>query len=674
MADFIKNEAQEEAVRTIHGPVILISCPGSGKTTTLIRRIHAMIQAGVRPSEILMVTFANAAARDMNARYAAMYGRNPGVTFATIHSLCFNILRIDGGLTKDSLLSERDKQEFFFMRLRSMSWVNDAWDMTKAVLTDLSVLKSGLYPRGTFQPKSCKKDSFDALVRAYEDEKDLEGKIDFDDMLTRCLTLLEHKPEVLAKWQARFRYIQCDEYQDTNAVQRDILYLLAGKDKNLCVVGDDDQSIYRFRGADSRIMLSFTNDFPEAKKIVMSTNYRSAQKIVDLSGLLVKHNRVRFKKDFLSFRGQSGEKGTAVYKVYPSRSVEMDQLVKFIEDRHAQGVPYKDMAVLVRTNQQAAPPLQALSDAQIPFQTTETVKSMYDDWMFEDIATYIRLGMGEGSKADMLHVLNRPSRYLKPALFANADYTAPDMLAAVEALQYGPQWKYTAARKSIATWMKQFGPGTITADTEVADLFARIKAINYRKYITQAAEFRNADEEEAMESFKALHDDAMQFKTVGEWLAHAKQVSAAIRETSRKKDQNGVMITTMHKAKGMEWDTVFLSGVSASVLPGKNTEPADLEEERRILYVGMTRAKNALYISCTGTESPFMQEAMHDLREKEHPTIRKKLAGAPVEHQKLGRGQIVCYFPDHVVIRFPDLGKQSFAFPEAFQKKVLQYV
>ena len=675
---FKANKEQEEAIATTEGRVILISCPGSGKTTTLIRRIHSIIESGANPKRILMVTFANSAAKDMDARYKKMYGKNPGITFATIHSLCFNILREDAGYTKESLLLEHEKQEFFLHYIRGNPNINDAWDMTKNVITEISRIKNNYVDLKAYTPQSCEKPFFLELLRAYEKEKREHGKIDFDDMLFNCAQLLREDERVLSKWQGRFDYIQCDEYQDTNNIQKDILYLLSEKSGNLCVVGDDDQSIYRFRGADSSIMLAFPKDFPDAKKIFMSTNYRSAQKIVDMADVCIRRNTIRFEKDFISQRGEDGASGYVSYKTYQKKAHEMDALVLKIKELHEKGKDYKDMAILVRTNRMAVGPITALSEEQIPYDSTENVTSMYDDWMFKDVEAYVKLSMGEDVENNLLHILNRPNRYLKTAAFKKVPFELEPMLNAISYLMREEVWKYDSARNSIIDLFTHFGPGKITKETKTKDLFESLtgkKGIRYDKYVKQSAIFRKQNENEALDELEQLKEDAIKHRTVGEWFDHARRVSFMLRENNKKKDANGVRITTMHKSKGMEWNTVFLVGVNDGVIPNRLAElQGDFEEERRILYVAMTRAKDNLFISCSGFESPFMEQTVKGLKEKYEPTVKKRLAGSPVRHIKYGNGRVKSYSEKYVIIHFDGAGDKKFTFPDVFRSNQMQYV
>ena len=677
------NTAQETAIHTIHGPLIVVSCPGSGKTTTLVRRIHQMIEEGIEPSSILMVTFANAAARDMGEKYVKMYGSNPGITFATIHSLCFNILIRDGGYTKDSIVTEREKQDYFFMRLKNMPNVSDPWNLTRDMITEMSKMKNTCACLAEYEPSCCEKKTFDWLVAQYDEENREAGKLDFDDMLIRCRDLFRSQPEVLSKWRSTFRYIQCDEYQDTNSVQRDILYMLAGDSANLCVVGDDDQAIYGFRGSDSSIMMRFAEDFQShgAKTVMMSTNYRCAGNIVDLADACITHNKKRFPKDFISERGNSGEKGSALYKITKTGNGQMQDIVSAIRRLHDSGTEYRDMAILFRNNKQAVLPVQALSAQDIPFYSTERIRSIYDEWMFEDIRSYAELSMGRDVQKNMARVLNRPNRFLKTSAFRDASYDTQGMLSSIDYLKADgvPEWRYVQAQKSIFDWMNAFGPGRITPGTPTSVLFSKLTSktgsIHYDKYITQTARFMRQDPAELHDQFELLKEDAIAYGTVGKWFAHAAQVSHLMRQENEKRDRNGVCITTMHKSKGREWKAVFVIGVNEGTIPAREcVTPDEIEEERRLLYVAMTRAKDYLCVYSSGAPSRLMTQTMEALKEKKAPKVPKKLAGAPVKHHTYGPGKILSYSGKYVNVSFEDGSTHKFGFPDAFRNGHLEYV
>jgi DNA helicase-2/ATP-dependent DNA helicase PcrA len=452
-------------------------------------------------------------------------------------------------------------------------------------------------------------------------------------------------------------------------------------------------------------MLQFPEDYANASSISMSTNYRSGQVIVDMASRLIAMNRHRFPKDFISERGLNGTDGLAVYKKFKTHGAQMDFVLKTIKKRHGKGVPYSEMAVIFRTNRQAGLPVSELAKNELPFYTTEAVSSVYDGWMFRGIAAYIRLATGTGSRDDLLYVLNRPNRFLAESAFASCEYTAKSMLAAAGYLKKDAAWKYQAAEKNIRTWMRNFGPGTLTMTDHPDKVFEKLAdplGIDYDEYVLSYAKFRNFDEKETKEEFQALRKEASAFDTIEEWLRHARSESIHIREVSRKKDRTGIQITTMHKAKGLEWDTVFVIDVNEDIVPHKNTleSMAQVEEERRLLYVAMTRAKNALYILCSGKESPFMKQMKTALEKEEEQRRRAELnrkleeeiaarkaageltdapsdpvLGLVVMHRNFGKGYITSVDNDKglITVRFVDKDR-SFMYPQAFDRGFLSVI
>ena len=656
--------------------MLIISCPGSGKTTTLLRRIRNMIRRGVRPSEILMVTFTNAAAGEMRDRYAALYGRESGVVFLTLHSLCFNILRMEGLYETTDLLSEHDKRDFLFRTLKGLPGVNDAWELSLSISTEITSIKNNYTDLQTLKPESCEKKTFLTVCKAYEKRKQALKKLDFDDMLLSCLRLLKSDADVLARWQDRFRYVQCDEYQDTNSIQRDILYLLTEKSGNLCVVGDDDQSVYRFRGAHPEIMLDFPKDFPNCTVIHMDTNYRSCQAVVNVASRLISFNKTRFAKDFISERGKSGEIGKALYTPTADRQQEMSCLARDIEARHGQGVAYRDMAVLFRTNRQAALPVDLLLKAEIPCCPAERVTSIYDGWIFAGIRSYIALSTGTGTQTDFLYVLNRPQRFLSEEHFRGAEYSLSGLLLSARYLKYGDSWKYEAAEKSIREWMRAFGPGKISFSDSPQKVFSALtgsRGIHYEEYLRSYAEFRNIELTELISEFEELQNDASRFATVGDWLSYAKESSLAVRNQSRIKDKDGIVLSTMHRAKGLEWDTVFVIDVNFNIVPHRNSKNsiAGIEEERRLLYVAMTRAKNELHIYSCGRESEFMEQlAAQDRKES---AKEPAMPGQAVMHRSFGRGTVTSCGDGKITVRFEDK-ERAFLYPGAIEAGYMRFI
>lgn len=678
---FQANTAQEEAVSTINGPVMLISCPGSGKTTTLLRRIHHMVENGIQADRILMVTFTRSAAADMQKRYASMYPDEKSAYFSTIHALCYRILLTDGGWKRENLVVDRDALYHIVNILEESGWVNDPQKMASEVLGEISKVRNNYLNPDVYEPESCKPEVFRQIYRGYAEWKTQNDTYDMDDMLIECKTLLENDNRVLNKYQDRFPYIQCDEYQDTNYVQRDILYLLAGSSKNLCVVGDDDQSIYAFRGARPDIMLNFDKDFPDCHVIHMNTNYRSAGRIVALADVLIKENKERFPKEFVSFRGQNGTEGKIECVERENKLEEISYVTGKINQLHNEGVAYSDMAILYRTNELVNTPATALASAKIPFRANDKIKSIYDDWIYQTIACYTRLGLGVGTKADASFVLNRPNRYLSGKRFSAIPYEEESYQHLARLLFASrPTWAQESARKSIHEMFANFGPRKLSGDMPASEIFNRLsgkRSLHFEKYLIKYADDRKMDPDDLLGQFQALRSDAEKCGTIDAWMTHAKRAVLVMDSLNKKKDKNGVWLSTMHGAKGLEWKVVFIIDVNKGVVPHKKSagDALGLEEERRLFYVAMTRAKDNLYIlSAKGKRSQFIEEMENGGGKK---ILRESFAlpviGATVRHPLYGYGIVTDYDDDgHVTTEFAGEEKK-FRWPDAVMNGFLEY-
>lgn len=339
------NEEQQKAIETIKGQLILVACPGSGKTTTLLGRIHEMIQQGVPAENILMVTFTTAAAGEMKQRFWKKYAEDGMVTFCTIHSFCLATLKKFAHFDAECVLATGDIYEFFFQQLVRHKEIVDKVEYIKALLLDIAVCKNSMCPLAQFEPNCGEKELFDELFKAYENWKDALGKIDYDDMLLKAYELMKNDKTCLEWLQERYQYIQIDEFQDTNYLQRDILYLLAGENGNIAVVGDDDQSIYGFRGAKPEIMLKFAEHYPNAVSLHLSTNYRSDRKIIECASNLIHHNKERFDKEFLA---SHEEEGIVHHQTYNDIDAEQRGLVKMILEKKMSMEEYRNTSILWR--------------------------------------------------------------------------------------------------------------------------------------------------------------------------------------------------------------------------------------------------------------------------------------------------------------------------------------
>lgn len=625
------NQAQEEAIRIHEGQLLLISCPGSGKTTTMLRRIADMTESGIDPSGILMVTFMEAAAREMRERYRRDYGSST-VHFSTIHSLAFRILR-ENGYGEMQVLAGEAQRKMAAELIRSFS--KNPYDTSvKDLLLNISAFKNKDIPLQDFECSNLDKEDFKKIFPLYENRKKVLGQIDFDDMLLYCRSILREKTSVCMQYQSLFPYLICDEYQDTNVVQRDILYLLAGKDGNLCVVGDDDQSIYGFRGAESRIMLNFKRDFPKAKLIYMDTNYRSLPEIVEQSRRLIEHNRQRFPKEIHAFR-----KGNATLEVLKaeSREAQLSLLFQKVEDLNSRGKALRDMAILTRTNAQLEDIAAFFEARNISYSSGEAIRDPYEHFIFRDLLCYFRLIQGERRKEDLLRVLNRPKHYVKLQSVQELEsFTDYDLLRLMSAQYSSAPWIVNGFRDYLKVIQE-------LRDTPFLEqLMGILDKINYRAYLKDYAESSDT-ELSSLEAKLAFYiQEAKQYPNLSSWYQAAVSHVNRHREVVRRREREGIRLSTMHQAKGLEWDTVFIPDLIMGVTPSPLSRSfSQWEEERRLFYVAVTRARNRLYLLHYNENQAKPSLYLREM--KEDATIEKEQRERPRSEVRKSQKDIATY-------------------------------
>lgn len=597
MREIERNEEQERAIANIYGPSILISCPGSGKTTTLLRRIHKMIESGINPSKILMLTFTKAAADEMGKKYFNKYGKNSGVTFCTIHALCLRILYNYAGLSGDSIVKESEARFFLMNVARKYREINDTKKTVNSFFTQYSAAKNNGISLHEIKPEELSSKTFLELAGKYEQWKNQSGKIDFDDMLLDAYALLCNDEQVCRTLQGMWDFIQVDEYQDTNMLQKDIIYKLSEKHHNLCVAGDDDQSIYRFRGACPDIMLGFPKDFPDAKIFRISKNYRSLPIIIENAGNLIQGNCNRFTKEFQCSRDG---KGSLKVLGVENRKLQGAYVVKEIKSSQCL---YSEIAILYRNNSQAELVANSLYENGIPYFSMERIPDSYDSWIWADIVAYYHVAHGSYQKEDVEKVVNHPNRYLGPVLREASDFSENAMLMAAnsEEVEWKRRKKYEEIRKLFSD-LSKLRKLSLSAFLEY--LFLQV---GYKVYLMQYAKAMNQDFLEVKQILDIFMEDSKKFESMQEWQQYIYKRKVALQT----QEKTGVCLSTMHRSKGLEWEKVIIIDCNENRIPfEKNGKIYDLEEERRLFYVAMTRAKNDLIIlySRMQNRSRFIKE------------------------------------------------------------------
>lgn len=589
------NKSQAEAVRHTTGPMLVLAGPGSGKTKTITERTkYLMTNHGIDPSHILVITFTKAAAIEMRERFYRLMGekRYP-VTFGTFHAVFFHILKHAYGFHGGNII--REEQKFQFMReiIQKMHLeYEDENEFIGELLGEISLMKNTGISLEHYYSKNCAKEIFEQIYRDYDARMKRQRLIDFDDMLVYCYELFDQRKDILLAWQKKYQYILIDEFQDINRLQFDIVRMLALPENNLFVVGDDDQSIYRFRGAKPELMLGFQKSYPDAAKVLLDVNYRSRRSIVETSLRLISNNTERFEKKIRANEIENRCRTQAVrYYLWENQQEEGKAVIEQILKDCKHGYTYNDCAVLFRTNTQPRLFMSQLMAYNIPFRTRDNIPNLYDHWITKDILTYIRLAQGSRTRQDMLKIMNRPNRYL----------TRESLIEDTVAFEVWAEYFYEKKQHWVAERIEQ-----LEADLRVLSRIGPYAAINYirmgigyEEYLREYAQYRRISEDHLLEVLEELQDGAKGFASYEAWFAHMEEYTKELQRQRRQQEllTDCVSLATLHSAKGLEYANVHILDVNEELIPYKKAVlDVDLQEERRMFYVGITRAKENLHI------------------------------------------------------------------------------
>lgn len=606
------SESQRRALTQAGGATLVLAGPGSGKTAVITGRIRYLIEQLHVPSEhILVITFTKAAAGEMRMRFQAMMeGRRLPVQFGTFHAVFFSILKHAYHYRPDQIISTEWKYSFLREILHGYHLREDEeQELTENLLSEISIVKNERLDLSHYYAKCCGSTQFRDIYHAYDKKLRDNRLIDFDDMLTLTYELLTQREDYLRAWQEKFRYILVDEVQDMNYLQYEVLRLLAAPQNELFLVGDDDQSIYQFRGARPELMRRFVGDYAGAAQLYLEENYRCGSKIVRASQNLISHNQNRFPKRIRAARDAAG---TVTLQEYPSTLLENRAVIAKIRERTAAGVPFSEIAVLFRTNRQSGYLLEKLMEEGIPFCAKERVPLIYDHWIAKDVLCYLKLAAGSRDRGLFLQIMNRPLRYLSRDVLDEPQIDLDSWEAAYE------QQPWIARRVAQLAEdlqvMSHLGPFA-------AMNYVR-KGVGYEQFVIDFARERGQNEQELVDVLDELQQSAVGFQSQAQWQEHVAQYRARMQAEQKKKETagEGVQILTLHGAKGLEFDTVFLPQLLEGQLPYKKAVlDADIEEERRLFYVGMTRAKEQLVITHSSTLYNKDAAASRFLSELENP-------------------------------------------------------
>lgn len=644
------NDSQINAIRHGDGPMLLLAGPGSGKTTVLTHRIRYMIEKhGVKADSILVITFTKAAAAEMKNRFQKLCPAIKGVTFGTFHSVFFWILRNAYNYSAADIMTEAEKYAVIRDSIERHGFKYDSQeDFARNVVNEIGCVKSDRLDVSGYDSTTMKPGDFRIVYGEYENFLRNRGKIDFDDMLVFTYELLSQRPDILRMWQNKFRYILVDEFQDINGIQYDTVKLMAGGDRNLFVVGDDDQSIYGFRGAAPSIMKRFPEDFPGTVVEYLNVNYRCSYDIVECSRRIISNNTQRYDKKLQSAFGAGKSDRVHIVKV-ESVTEQNRRIVDRIRELNSSGIPFSDMAVIYRTNTEPRALTSRLSESGIPFSMRDSIPNIFTHFLAENVFDYIKMARGARDRRTVLRIINKPNRYISRDAFDSPEVD-------LEALRQYYKDKYRIVNNI----------NVLENDLDRISRLAPYAAVNYiRKavgldaYVQEYAEYRGVSPDDYMDILEEIQESARDFLSIDGWFEYIEEYSRELKEKNRSGDlqADSVTLTTMHAAKGLEYSYVFIMDAVEDVTPHKKSiKDNNVEEERRLFYVAVTRAKYGLYVYVPqkmygrrSTTSRFVQEMLVD-----RSLIK---AGNRIVHKRYGQGVITYADDKKLCVHFDRTGE-----------------
>lgn len=646
-----QNEAQQKAIAHRTGPMMVLAGPGSGKTTVITNRAKALIEeCGVSPDRILVITFTKAAATEMRGRFEKLMGAPCGVTFGTFHAVYFKILKYAYHYDASCIIREEERYQFFRDYIAKLDLeIDDEKEFIEGIISEISLVKGERVEIEHYYSMNCSEENFKKIYCAYENMLRAANKIDFDDMLLMCYELLTKRADILAMWQKYYEYILIDEFQDINCVQYDIIRLIALPQNNLFIVGDDDQSIYRFRGAKPEIMLNFPKDYPDCKQVLLDINYRSAADVVEAAGRLIAANTRRFPKEIRAVH----ERENAVrVQEFSDVKAQNEAIARQLLANHDKGENYRDTAILYRTNTQPGVLAEKLMEYNIPFTMKDSLPNIYEHWIAKNILAYIRLALGENDRALYFQIMNRPKRYLSREAFPDAKVDLRKVI----------RYYYSRSGKGYVIERIQKLQDDLKLLSKISP-YAAVgyirRAVGYDDYLREYAKQRRIQEEELFDLISQIQEAAREYNTFAEWFAHIEEYREELEKQSAKKndrDRDAVVFMTFHGAKGLEFPHVYIVDANEGITPHhKAVVNEDMEEERRMFYVAVTRARRALTVTYTRERFGKKQEISRFISEllTDRTAFRE---GALITHKTYGDGRILQIRDGRISVQFDQKG------------------
>lgn len=654
------NENQLKAVDHLDGPCMVLAGPGSGKTRVITYRIANMVvNKNIKPTSILAISFTKASSIEMKNRALSLSNdfRMNKVTYGTFHSVFFRILRYFENYNIESILDEKTKRIGLKNILKGLNIENADDDETIGqVINEISYVKNELMDKRDFKSEVLTNDEFIKVYNFYEEYKQQMNKIDFDDMLIKTYELLKNNKAALDRVRSVYRYILVDEFQDINKVQFEALKLIANPSNNIFVVGDEDQSIYGFRGSRPDFLLEFEEYFSNTKKVLLDINYRSKGEIINIANRLIEKNTNRYEKVIKCGQGN----GAKVNYISPEDSEEEAvYIAKDIKNKVQEDyTEYTDFAVIYRTNIQSRALVDVFMDMRIPFVVKDSIVTIYDHWAAQDILAYLRIGVNPNSNKDWIRIINKPFRYISKDNL-NLIKDEPDFInSLINKCDLHPKQVKTINDLDIdISYVKGLNPKNAISYIRTT--------LDYDRYILDYCANRKIKTNGLIEILNELESSATNFKTIQEYLEHIERVKSEIVDNKNNKETDGVIFTTMHSAKGLEFKNVYIIGANEGTIPHEKSYEIDneekkndqIEEERRLMYVAITRAEENICISSPINKYGKRVSKSRFVEDIKAPTKKEMdslTIGDRIYHKKFKEGTIVEKNGDSIKIRFKD--------------------
>ena len=609
------NPMQRRAAETLEGPVLILAGAGSGKTRTLTYRVANLLEHGVKAWHILALTFTNKAAREMRERIERLAGADAGEAWiGTFHSICCRILRRDieklGYERSFTIYDDDDQQRVIKAVLKELD-IDEKFLPPKEVSADISDAKNRLLSPDEWLQKRGgdyrSQKTHDVMTR-YEQRLRAANALDFDDLLVKTLQLFVEHPPVLEYYQGRFQYVHVDEYQDTNYAQYQLVRLITRESRNLCVVGDDDQSIYGWRGADIRNILDFEKDFPDATVIKLEQNYRSTANILDAANQIIAHNEGRKEKELWTEDGE-GEKIT-LYAAADERD-EAAWICQRIRQLQRGGTPYGSIAILYRMHALSRVLEETLMRAGIPYHVYGGTR-FYDRREVRDVLAYLRLIQNPADDISLSRIINVPKRAIGDSTVEQlTQYARQNAMSLYAAVAAPPDTLASRARKSVNDFSSLIVSLLLAKETLPLSEFVQ-KVIDDSGLIAQYQKEENEENQARIENIREFMGAVTEFEQKSEdksLFAFLENVALVTELDNQDSAPSFVTMMTLHSAKGLEYDAVFMSGMEEGIFPSARAMQEDnrVEEERRLCYVGVTRARKLLHLSYARRRMLFNQ-------------------------------------------------------------------